>query len=101
MNTAFLNCNIWSVYTTKQLHNNFYLYSAVYHYNSLLSGIVMFDPECVQIPEFEIADLHLLNDVDFNSIDGIPIICNIDGNWKIDLTIYENFKLQSTNIQSN
>lgn len=102
MNTAFLNCNIWSVHAVNQpyVDINFFLVSNVYHYNSLESGIVNFNLECIQIPEFEIEDLHLLNDLDFHFINKhcIPILCKVDNTWKINLTYYENYKLQSANI---
>ena len=64
MNTPFLNCNIWSVHTTDQPYNheNFYLVENVYYYNSLESGIINFNTACIQIPDFEIQDMHLLND---------------------------------------
>lgn len=77
----------------------FYLIERIYHYNSLESGIGDFTIFCFQIPEFEIRDLHLLNDIDFKVIDEnkIPILRRvIESNteyWKIDLTYYENFKL--------
>lgn len=105
MNNSFLDCNIWSVNATEQpyIENNFFLVSSVYYYNSLASGIFNFDIECIQIPEFEINNVHLLDGLDFNFINKhtIPILHKNEDNWKIDLTIYEDFKLQSTNIQSN
>jgi len=102
MNTAFLNCNIWSVHPTKQpyIDHNFYLVESVYYYNSLYSGIFNFNSECVQIPEFEIQEIHLLNNIDFNFINKntIPILYKNESGWKINLKLYENYKLQSTNI---
>jgi len=105
MNDAFLNCNIWSVHLLKQpyIEHNFYLVSNVYYYNSLNSGIYNFDPECIQIPEFEINDTHLLDGLDYEYINKhtIPILRHIDNKWKIDLTLYENHKLQSSDLPSN
>lgn len=79
---------------------NFFLVSEVYHYNSLTSGIINFNIDHIQIPEFEIKDIHLLNGLDYDYINKhmIPILCKTDNNWKIDLTLYENHKLQSANI---
>lgn len=105
MNDAFLNCNIWSVNATEQpyVDHNFFLVSSVYYYNSLTSGVFNFDVECIQIPDFEINGVDLLDGLDFEFINkhSVPILKRIEDNWKIDLTIYEDFKLQSTNIQSN
>jgi hypothetical protein len=99
---AFLNCNIWSVHLThkSQTDHKFFLIHSIYHYNSLTSGIVSFDSNCVQIPEFEIKDLHLLEKIDnfFINMYKIPIVYKDDNIWKINLKIYENFKLQSANI---
>jgi len=67
----------------------------------LSSGIINFKQETIQIPEFEIEDLHLLNNVDPKIINdyGIPIIKrSIESQkeiWKIDLLYYEYYKLQS------
>lgn len=105
MNTAFLDCNIWSVNATEQpyIDHNFFLVSSVYYYNSLASGIFNFDVECIQIPEFEINGVDLLDGLDFDFINkhSIPILLRKDDTWKIDLTIYEDFKLQSTKIPPN
>jgi len=105
MNDAFLNCNIWSVHPLKQpyIEYNFYLVSNVYYYNSLNSGIYNFDLECVQIPEFEIRNLNLLDNIEFDFVNKyyIPILYRNNETWNIDLRIYDDFKLQSTNILSN
>jgi hypothetical protein len=105
MNNAFLNCYIWSVHTLNQpyINENFYLVESVYFYNSMESGIIEFNSECIQIPEFEIQDTHLLDRVDsnFTSIHNIPLLYKNDDIWKIDLRIYEDYKLQSRNIQQN
>jgi hypothetical protein len=102
MNTPFLNCNIWSVQITDQPYyeQNFYLVSSVYHYNSLTSGIINFDMNCIQIPEFEIHNIKLLDNLDFNVINenSIPILYRDNNTWRIDLKIYEDYKLQSRNI---
>jgi hypothetical protein len=97
MNTAFLNCNIWSVHTLNQpyINENFYLFDCIYYYNSLESGITEFNLECIQIPEFEIQDIQLLNGLDFQSINknGIPFLYKNDNGWKIDLRFYEDSEL--------
>jgi hypothetical protein len=97
MNNAFLDCNIWSVHTLNQpyMNHNFYLFERIYYYNSLESGIIEFNLECIQIPEFEIQYIHLLSGLDFQCINksGIPILYKDEHGWKIDLTFYEDFKL--------
>jgi hypothetical protein len=97
MNDAFLNCDIWSVHLTDQpyIDDNFFLVGNVYHHNSLTSGIFIFDQQCVQIPEFEIRDIHLLDGLDFEFINKntIPILYRDTNYWKIDLRIYEDCKL--------
>ena len=102
MNDAFLNCNIWSVHITNQpyQHENFYLVETVYHYNSLVSGIINFNLECIQIPEFEITGIDLLDGLDFEFINkySVPILYKNETGWKIDLRIYEDYKLQPRNI---
>jgi hypothetical protein len=102
MNDAFLNCNILSVHSIDQpyIDLNFFLVSSVYYYNSLISGIFNFDPECIQIPEIEIQDRHLLDELDFDLINicSIPILYRNKDIWKIDLRLYEDYKLQSGNI---
>lgn len=97
MNDAFLNCNIWSVdLTTKQpyFEQNFFLVEKVYYYNSLTSGIIVFNPNCIQVPEFEIKDLHLLDELDYDFINKytIPVLYKNEDSWKIDLTIYNEYE---------
>jgi hypothetical protein len=99
----YLDCNIISVMALSNTPDYFYQIDNIYHYNSLTSGIINFKLDCIQIPEFEIRDKHLLNNLDFDLIDrlNIPIIKRvIEDNeyWKIDLKYYENYKLQSENI---
>jgi len=105
MNTAFLNCDIWSIHLTNQpyIDHNFFLVNGIYHHNSLESGIHVFDYESVQIPEFEIQDKHLLDGLDFDFINkySVPILYKNEDIWKIDLRIYEDYKLQSRNIHQN
>jgi len=104
MNDAFLNCSIFSIHNLPVTEDNFHMVENIYHHNSLTSGIIQFHQTTVQVPEFEIQDLHLLHKVDTKIINenGIPIIKRIIGvneeYWKIDLTHYENYKLQSTRI---
>ena len=90
---AFLDCNIWSVHLVNQpyIENNFFLVETIYYYNSLTSGIIVFNTNCIQIPEFEINDLHLLNNINYDFINkhSIPILCKINEYWKIDLTHYQ------------
>jgi hypothetical protein len=95
MNEAFLDCNIWSVHLINQpyIEHNFFLVENVYYYNSLTSGIIVFNPNCMQIPEFEIKDLHLLDQVDYGRINKytIPILYKDNDSWKIDLTVYNDY----------
>jgi hypothetical protein len=90
------------VHTLKQpyINHNFYLVEDVYYHNSMESGIIEFNSECIQIPEFEIQDIHLLDGVDCNFTNryNIPILYRNNEIWKIDLRIYEDYKLQSRNI---
>jgi hypothetical protein len=103
MNDAFLNCNIWSVDLINQpyIDDNFFLVSDIYYYNSLTSGILNFKLGHLQLPEFEIHNRDLLNELDFDFINKhtIPILYRDNTYWKIDLTLYENFKLQRTDFQ--
>ena len=104
---ASLNCAVLSVHPLDKLqsHPNFFFISSIYFYNSLTSGIFNFNPECIQIPEFVIQEAHLLRELDLNLIskNSIPILYRneTEDTWKIDLTFYEDYKLQSTNIQQN
>ena len=95
MSQAFLDCNIWSVHSINQpyIEHNFFLVEKVYYYNSLTSGIIVFNPNCMQIPEFEIKDLHLLDQIDYDLINKytIPLLYRDDKSWKIDLTIYNEY----------
>lgn len=87
---AFLDCNIWSISTTGI--DKFFLVEKVYNYNSLTDGIVEITPGFVQVPEFEIKDLHLLDGVDYNIINSysVPIVQLLeDDSWKINLKYYE------------
>lgn len=92
MNEAFLECNIWSVNLTVTPYTeyNVFLVEKIYYYNSLTSGIIVFNPSCVQIPEFEIKYLHLLNGLNYEFInkETIPILNKTDDLWTIDLIIY-------------
>ena len=74
---------------------NFHEVESVYYYNSLESGIIEYNPACLQIPNFEIQNTYLLEGLDFDRINtyNIPILCCDNNIWKIDLTLYENFKL--------
>jgi hypothetical protein len=103
MELPFLDCNIFSVHNLP-VTEEFYMIENVYHYNSLTSGIIEFKQTTIQIPEHEIQNLHLLNTIDTNIINqyGIPILKRVIGldeeYWKIDLTHYEYYKLQSNSV---
>jgi hypothetical protein len=104
MESPFLDCDIFSVHNLPVTEDEFYMVEDVYHYNSLTSGIVDFKHTTIQIPEYEIQDLFLLNTIDTNIINqhGIPVLKRVIGlneeYWKIDLTYYEYYKLQSNII---
>ena len=55
----FLDCNIWSVV---MIEDNFALVESVYHYNSLFGNVNTLEISTtigsIQIPEFEIQNLH-------------------------------------------
>jgi hypothetical protein len=92
MNEAFLDCKIWSVPLINQpyFQHSFFLVENIYYYNSLTSGIIVFNPNCIQIPEFEIKKLHLLDQVDYDFITKyqIPFLYRNDNSWEINLSIY-------------
>lgn len=104
MELPFLDCNIFSVHNLPITEDEFYMIENVYQYNSLTSGIFHFTQTTIQIPDFEIKNLHLLNEVDTHIVNkyGIPIlkrIININPEiWEINLSHYENFKLQSNSV---
>lgn len=93
--SPFLDCYIWSVHTTNQpyMEHNFFLVEKIYYYNSLTTGIIVFNFECMQIPEFEIKDMHLLDGLDYNVINqySIPILFKDKDCWRIDLSFYNKF----------
>ena len=53
----------------------------------------------MQIPEFEIKDLHLLDQLDYELINKhtIPVLYKDDKSWKIDLTMYNEYD-KNTNM---
>ena len=104
MELPFLDCSIFSVHNLAVTEDDFYMIENVYYYNSLTSGIVEFKQTTIQIPEYEIQDLFLLNTIDTNIINqhGIPVLKRVIGlneeYWKIDLTYYEYYKLQPNSV---
>jgi hypothetical protein len=94
----FINCNIWSVNDSVVIDNEFYFVRRVYHYNSDTEEFNNpIPPGFVQIPEFKIKDLHLLDNLDYDFINQhrIPIIRkNEQDEWTIDLRYYEDTYLQ-------
>lgn len=96
--TSFLNCAIWSINGHIIDDNGFAHIRKVYWYDSNTDEFnTPIPPGFIQIPEFEIGDLHLLDRVDYDFINEykIPIIRRDKNNkWKIDLTYYENTYLQ-------
>jgi hypothetical protein len=104
--SAFINCNIWSVHNLYVDDFGYTLVRRIYPYNSDTSEFnAPIPPGFIQIPEFEIKNLHLLDNLDYDLINkfSIPIIKrDEEGNWSIDLKCYEAAYLQHTNsTQSN
>jgi hypothetical protein len=105
--TAFLNCHIVSVNSLPATDDEFYLIDKVYYYNSLESKSINFQYVCIQIPEYEIVNYDLLYNLDYDLINKfrIPLIKRVvnsqNESWEIDLKYYENYKLQSNDVQSN
>jgi hypothetical protein len=99
--TPFLDCNIFSI--TYDSFNEYYVIAKVYKYNSNTEEFnTPIPPGFTQIPEFEIDNLNLLQNLDYNFINKfkIPIIKREDsGRWKIDLKYYEDTYIQYTNNQ--
>ena len=105
--TAFLDCHIVSVNILPATYDHFYLIDKVYYHNSLESKSINFQYASVQIPEHEIVNYDLLYNLDYEFINkfGIPVIKRVVNSqnelWEIDLKYYENYKLQSNDVQSN
>lgn len=105
--TAFLNCDMVSVNSLPATDDEFYLIDKVYYHNSLESKSINFQYVCIQIPEHEIVNYHSLYNLDYEFINKfrIPLIKRVVSEktetWEIDLKYYENYKLQSNDIQSN
>lgn len=97
LETAFLDCNIWSVQPEPAIIDGFFLVENIYQYNSLTSGIIVFNPSSIQIPEFEIRNFNLLDglNIDFINKHRIPLIYRDKDFWTIDLRIYnaQNFNM--------
>ena len=96
--TPFLNCNIWSINDRIMDDNGFTIVKRVYPYNSNTDEFNNpIPPGFIQIPEFVIKNLHLLQGLDYEFINkyGIPIIRkNEQDEWTIDLRYYEDTYLQ-------
>lgn len=88
---AFLDCDIFSVFEDE---NDFYLIYRIYRYNSLSDNFnYNIDKDnlgCYQIPDFEIKNLHLLKNIDFEKIAKfvIPVIKKHNDKWEVDLSKY-------------
>jgi hypothetical protein len=96
--TSFLKCNIWSVNDLTIDPNGFTFIKRVYPYDSDTEEFnTSIPPGFIQIPEFEIKNLHLLNGLDFNFINEFKIAIirrDKDGSWLIDLKYYEDTYIQ-------
>jgi len=89
----FLECNIWSIQAGMDA-NGFTFVEKIYYYNSMVGDCNILENTSVgfiQIPEFEIQNLHLLDSLDFDLINKnrIRIIRNVNDIWAIDLSYYE------------
>jgi hypothetical protein len=94
--SSFLNCNIWSLFPDDRVISNHYLVEKVYEYNSDNDDFNRkIEYITVQVPEFEIANQHLLSGIDYNIVNQykIPIVKKLVQNntetWTIDLTYYD------------
>jgi hypothetical protein len=103
--TAFLNCDILSVYTLESTDDHFHLIDKIYYHNSLDKESINFQYVCIQIPHYEVTNYHLLRNLDYDLVYNfrIPLIKRIVNSenefWEIDLKYYENYKLQSRHVQ--
>jgi hypothetical protein len=99
--SSFLNCNIWSINDCIMSEDGYTVVRRVYEYNSDTDDFnTPIPPGFIQIPEFEIKNLHLLNNLNYDFINEfkIPIIKKqTDGSWSVDLKYYNDTYLQSTN----
>lgn len=104
LDEPFLDCYIFSVTSLAETSDRYHLVEEIYHYNSLASKQLSYSQYCIQIPENEIQDKHLLDGLDYELVNKhrIPLIKRIvnfkDEQWKVDLKYYEDYKLQSSNI---
>ena len=91
--TPFLNCNIWSILPNP--FDDFYLVESIYLHNSLTDKINnTHNPMCFQIPEFEIKNLDLLNQINLDIVNANSIaVIRRDENdeWEINLSHYEEY----------
>jgi hypothetical protein len=99
----FLNCNIWSINDCIMTQDGYTFIKRIYPYNSDTDEFnTSIPPGFIQIPEFEIKNLHLLENLDYAFINKfrIPIIKkdNFDC-WTIDLKYYEDTYLQYSRSQ--
>jgi hypothetical protein len=97
---SFLNCNIWSINDSIKTEDGYTFIKRVYEYNSDTSEFnTPIPPGFIQIPQFEIKNLHLLKNLDYNFINNfkIPIIKKDNNDsWSIDLKYYNDTYLQHT-----
>lgn len=106
MSEAFLDCNVWELcplYEYTQEDTVFFLVLKVYHYNSLHSDIVNYTPSTIQVPQFEIQNLSLLDDLNYDLISRhkIPIISRYnDECFKVDFTIYNRVLEDLNNVKN-
>jgi restriction endonuclease S subunit len=100
---SFLDCNIWSINDSIMDDNGFTIVKRVYPYNSDTDEFNNpIPPGFIQIPEFCIKNLHLLQELDYNFINqhAIPIIRKDElDEWTIDLKYYEDTYLQYSRSQ--
>ena len=89
---SFLNCNIWSVYLEE---TGLAFVKSIYPYNSNTSDFNIPTPiECIQIPDFEINNLELLNKLDHVLISKYKISIikkDKDEQWHLNLEDYDKY----------
>jgi hypothetical protein len=91
--TPFLNCNIWIVPNAEHTDDHFYPVFEVCEYNSNNDNFSMYVYGTIIIPEFEIENLELLQNLNFDAINknNIYILKRDNIKWSINLKYYDTY----------
>ena len=90
--SSFLECNIWSLYPDNRTNDEYWFIEKVYQFNSDNSEFNRdVNIRTLQIPEFCIRNLYLLEEIDlyFARDNQIPVIRGCGDDWTVELTHYE------------